>query len=45
MDSMRAHITEDIKKKVKEENMITAIIPRGLTKILQQCGYFSKKVI
>ena len=35
MDSMRAHLTEDVKKKVNEENTIPVIIPVGLTKILQ----------
>ena len=35
MDSMRAHLTKDVKKKVSEENAISVIIPVGLTKILQ----------
>ena len=34
MDSTRAHLTEDIKKKVGEENIIPVIIQGGITKIL-----------
>ena len=32
---MRTHLTEDVKKKVSEENTIPVIIPGGLIKILQ----------
>ena len=32
---MRAHLTEDVKKKVNEENIIPVIIPDGFSKILQ----------
>ena len=35
MDSMRAHTTAQIKNKIKACNSIPAIIPGGLTKILQ----------
>ena len=35
MDSMRAHITPQVKDKLKVFNSIPAIIPGGLTKILQ----------
>ncbi|KAK7890945.1 hypothetical protein WMY93_022908 [Mugilogobius chulae] len=35
MDSMRAHITPQFKAKLKAVNTIPAIIPGGLTKILQ----------
>lgn len=35
MDSMRAHITEKIKETIHKMNTIPAIIPGGLTKVLQ----------
>jgi hypothetical protein len=35
MDSMRAHITDEVKKCVLAKNAIPAIIPGGLTKLLQ----------
>jgi len=35
IDSIRPHLTEDVKKKVSEENTIPVIIPGSLTKILQ----------
>lgn len=35
MDSMMAHITDNMKTKVKSLNSIPVIIPGGLTKILQ----------
>jgi hypothetical protein len=35
MDSMRAHITEGVKKKFKSMNTIPIIIPGGMTKLLQ----------
>ena len=35
MDSMQAHHTEDVNKKVSEENTIRVIIPSDLTEILQ----------
>ena len=35
MDSMRAHITEDIKDLLDAKNTTPAIIPGGLTKLLQ----------
>lgn len=34
-DSMRAHITEHVKKQVKHTNSVLAVIPGGLTKELQ----------
>ena len=34
-DSMRAHITDGIKKQVKQTNSVLAVIPGGLTKELQ----------
>jgi len=43
MDSMRAHLTEDVKKKVSEENTIPVIIPGGLTKILQHLDILVNK--
>lgn len=35
MDSIRAHITENIKKKIKSVNTVPVIIPGGMTKMLQ----------
>lgn len=35
MDSMRAHLTDLIKKKIKSKNCIPTIIPGGMTKMLQ----------
>ena len=35
MDSMRAHITEDVKRALEANNTTPAIIPGGLTKLLQ----------
>ena len=35
MDSMRAHITEGVKKKIKKVNSVPVIIPGGMTKMLQ----------
>lgn len=35
MDSMRAHITENVVKKIKFANSIPIIIPGGMTKLLQ----------
>lgn len=34
-DSMRAHLTDDVKQKVKQMNATLAVIPGGLTKELQ----------
>ena len=34
-DSMRAHLTADVKKKVNQMNDVLAVIPGGLTKELQ----------
>lgn len=35
MDSMRAHITDQIKEEIKKLNTIPVIIPGGMTKLLQ----------
>lgn len=35
LDSMRAHIAPDVKDAIKNQNTIPAVIPGGLTKVLQ----------